>query len=222
MSKRTLNMTDSLYEYLLDTSLRENAILKKLREHTAKLENSRMQIAPEQGQFMALLVKLIGARRTLEVGVFTGYSSLATALALPADGKLVACDVNREWTDLARQFWQQAGVEQKIDLHLAPATDTLNQLLAQGQQSSFDFVFIDADKENYDRYYELCLQLLRPGGLMAIDNTLWGGDVANEQVQDADTRAIRALNKKLQSDSRIDMSHLPIADGLTLALKVQA
>lgn len=220
MSNRTLSMTDHLYDYLLNTSLRENEVQKKLREHTAGMENSQMQIAPEQGQFMGFLVRLMGARRALEVGVYTGYSSLAVALAMPEQGRLVACDINREWADVARRFWQQAGIDQKIDLHLAPADETLRGLLEQGQQSSFDFAFIDADKENYDVYYELCLQLLRPGGLLVIDNTLWGGDVANEQVQDADTRAIRALNKKLQTDTRIDMSHLPIADGLTLVRKI--
>jgi caffeoyl-CoA O-methyltransferase len=220
MSNRTLSMTDSLYDYLLNTSLRETEIQKKLRLQTASMEGSQMQIAPEQGQFMGFLVRLMGVRRALEVGVYTGYSSLAVALAMPEQGRLVACDINLEWTDVARRFWQQAGIDQKIDLHLAPAAEILNRLLEQGQHSSYDFAFIDADKENYDQYYELCLRLLRPGGLMVIDNTLWGGDVADDQVQDADTRAIRALNKKLQTDTRIDMSHLPIADGLTLVRKI--
>jgi caffeoyl-CoA O-methyltransferase len=220
MSNRTLSMTDSLYDYLLNTSLRETEIQKKLRLQTASMEGSQMQIAPEQGQFMGFLVRLMGVRRALEVGVYTGYSSLAVALAMPEQGRLVACDINLEWTDVARRFWQQAGIDQKIDLHLAPAAEILNRLLEQGQHSSYDFAFIDADKENYDQYYELCLRLLRPGGLMVIDNTLWGGYVADDQVQDADTRAIRALNKKLQTDTRIDMSHLPIADGLTLVRKI--
>ena len=219
MSNRTLNMNDSLYQYMLETSLREDPVQKSLRDMTARMEWSQMQIAPEQGQFMALLVKLMAATRILEIGVFTGYSSLTMAMAMPDDGRLMACDVNREWTDLARQFWQQAGVEDKIDLRLAPAVETLATLLDDGHEESYDMAFIDADKENYDRYYELCLQLLRPGGLVIIDNTLWGGDVANDDIQDADTRAIRALNLKLQSDLRVDMSLLPLADGLTLVRK---
>ena len=178
-----------------------------------------MQIAPEQGQFMAFLVKLIGVRNAIEVGVYTGYSSLSVALALPQDGKLIACDVNKEWTDIAKSYWQQAGVDYKVELRLAPALETLHQLLRDKQQGKFDFAFIDADKVNYEKYYEACLKLLRPGGLILIDNTLWGGDVANIRIQDADTVAIRNLNLKLKQDSRVDMCLLPVADGLTLLRK---
>jgi predicted O-methyltransferase YrrM len=178
-----------------------------------------MQISPEQGQFMALLVKLIGAKKTLEVGVFTGYSSLVVALALPADGKIVACDVSEEYTSVARRYWQQAGVADKIDLHIAPALETLDNLLTAGERETFDFAFIDADKGNYDNYYERCLELIRPGGLIAIDNVLWSGKVADTEIQDNQTNKIRALNRKLHEDSRITLSLVPIADGLTLAMK---
>jgi len=178
-----------------------------------------MQIAPEQGQFMALLVQLIGAKKTLEVGVFTGYSSLSVALALPADSKIIACDVSEEYTAIARRYWQQAGVADKIDLRLAPAIETLDQLLAASVAQTFDFAFIDADKENYDAYYERCLQLVRPGGLIAIDNVLWSGRAADPLDQDQSTQAIRAFNEKLHDDERITLSLVPIADGLTLALK---
>jgi predicted O-methyltransferase YrrM len=178
-----------------------------------------MQIAPEQGQLMAFLVQLIGARKTLEIGVFTGYSSLVVALALPEDGKVVACDTSQEFTAIARHYWQKAGVTNKIDLHLAPAIETLDQLLSSGQANTFDFAFIDADKSNYDNYYERALQLVRPGGLIAIDNVLWSGSVADPEVQDTRTKAIRALNQKLHQDERITLSLIPIADGLTLALR---
>jgi predicted O-methyltransferase YrrM len=178
-----------------------------------------MQISPEQGQFMALLVKLIGAKKTLEIGVFTGYSSLVVALALPADGKIVACDVSEEYTSVARRYWQRAGVEDKIDLHIAPALETLDKLLTAGEAETFDFAFIDADKGNYDNYYERCLELIRPGGLIAIDNVLWSGKVADTEIQDNQTNKIRALNRKLHEDSRITLSLVPIADGLTLAMK---
>ncbi len=178
-----------------------------------------MQIAPEQGQFMALLIQLIGATKTLEIGVFTGYSSLCVALALPPTGKIVACDVSEEYTAIARRYWQKAGVTDKIDLRLAPALETLDQLLASGQAETFDFAFIDADKENYDHYYERSLQLVRPGGLIAIDNVLWFGQVADPQVQDNNTLALRALNDKLHHDERVTLSLVPIGDGLTLALK---
>jgi caffeoyl-CoA O-methyltransferase len=178
-----------------------------------------MQIAPEQGQLMAFLVTLTGARRALEVGVFTGYSSLAVALAMPPEGRLVACDVSESWTAVARRYWEEAGVAEKISLRLGPATDTLEALLKDGQAGSFDFAFIDADKENYGRYYDLALELVRPGGLIAIDNVLWGGAVADPAEQDADTQAIRALNARLHHDARIDLTMLPIGDGLTLARK---
>ncbi len=219
MSNKSIGLPDNLHEYILAVSLREAAVLQELRAETAALPNHNMQIAPEQGQFMALLVKLIGARRALEVGVFTGYSSLAVALALPDDGQITACDVSEEFTAVARKYWQKAGVAHKIRLHLAPAATTLARLLAEGQAGQFDFAFIDADKPNYDNYYEQCLQLLRPGGLLAIDNVLWDGKVADTAVTDPDTAAIRALNQKLHRDERVDLSLVPIGDGLTLARK---
>jgi predicted O-methyltransferase YrrM len=219
MSKQTLGLEQSLYDYLLSVSLREPTILTQLRQETSQLPMSRMQISPEQGQFMALLVKLIGAKKTLEVGVFTGYSSLVVALALPADGKIVACDVSEEYTSVARRYWQQAGVADKIDLHIAPALETLDNLLTTGEAGTFDFAFIDADKSNYNNYYERCLELIRPGGLIAIDNVLWSGKVADTEIQDNQTNKIRDLNRKLHEDSRITLSLVPIADGLTLAMK---
>ena len=219
MSNRTLSMTDALYDYLLAVSSREPEILRRLREETARLPNAGMQIGPEQGQFMALLVQLLGARRTLEVGVFTGYSSLAVALALPPDGRVVACDVSEEWTAIARRYWAEAGVAGKIELRLGPAVGTLDALLADGQADGFDFAFIDADKENYDNYYERALRLVRPGGLIAIDNVLWGGHVADPEAQGESLAAIRALNAKLHRDERVALSLVPIGDGLTLALK---
>lgn len=178
-----------------------------------------MQIGPGQGQFLALLLKLLGARRVLEIGTFTGYSALWMALALPEDGKLIACDVSAAYTSIGRRSWQEAGVAHKIDLRIAPASETLRTLLAEGQAGSFDLAFIDADKEGYAGYYEQCLQLVRPGGLIAIDNVLWGGAVADDAAQDADTQALRALNARLHVDERIDLSLLPIGDGLTLARK---
>ena len=219
MSNRTLQLTDAVYDYLLAHSLQETPEQQQLRTETAGMEMSAMQIAPEQGQFMAFLVKLISAKKALEIGVYTGYSSLAVALAMPDDGKVIACDINREWTDVAQVYWKQAGVAHKIDLNLAPASETLKKLLQQGQQMSFDFAFIDADKTNYDQYYEMSLQLVRVGGLIVIDNTLWGGDVADASIQDDDTVAIRKLNKKLVSDERVDVCMLPVADGLTLLRK---
>ncbi len=222
MSTGYLPLNDQLHSYLLNTSLREPELLQRLRAETAQLTYGTMQISPDQGQFMTLLVKLIGARKTLEVGVFTGYSSLSTARGLPGDGQIIACDVSEEWTSIARRYWAEAGVAHKIDLRLAPAVQTLDALLADGQAGTFDFAFIDADKENYDHYYERALQLLRSGGLIAIDNTLWYGKVADEAVQDVDTVAIRALNQKLQQDERVLMSQLTVGDGLTLALKLGA
>jgi predicted O-methyltransferase YrrM len=219
MANRTISMTDQLYNYLLSSSLREPAILRRLREETAPLPHSVMQTAPEQGQFMALLLQLIGAVNTIELGVYTGYSSLWTALALPPQGRIIACDINEEWTSMARRYWQEAGVAQKIDLRLAPAVETLDALLKEGKRGSFDFVFIDADKEYYDAYYERCLELLRPGGLIAVDNVLWSGRVADPLATDEATAAIRAFNLKLRDDDRIKLSVVPIADGLTLALK---
>jgi caffeoyl-CoA O-methyltransferase len=176
-----------------------------------------MQVSPEQGQFMALLVRLLGARRCLEVGTFTGYSALACALALPPDGRLVTLDISAEWTAVARRHWLDAGVADRIDLRLGPAAGSLAALLAEGAADSFDFAFVDADKTGYDAYYELALQLVRPGGLIAFDNVLWSGRVADPNAQDADTTALRALNRKLHADARVDLSMLPIGDGLTLA-----
>jgi len=216
---RNLGLSDGLYHYLLATSVREPDVLRRLREETTLQDEGDMQIGPEQGQFLALLLKLLGARRILELGTFTGYSALWMALALPADGRIIACDVSDEWTSIGRRYWAEAGVADKIDLRLAPAAATLAALLAEGQAGQFDAAFIDADKEGYDGYYEQCLQLVRPGGLIAIDNVLWGGAVADEEAQDADTQALRALNAKLHTDERIDLSLLPIGDGLTLARK---
>ncbi len=219
MSNRTLNLTDPLYQYLLNASLRESDVLKDLRAETAKLPSANMQIAPEQGQFMALLVLMLNARRIIEVGVFTGYSSLVMAMALPPDGQLVACDINPDYTDIARQYWQRAGVVKKIDLRLAPGKETLRQLLDQGEAGQFDLAFIDADKTGYLEYYELCLKLLRTGGLILVDNVLWNGSVIDESIRDEDTAAIRTFNETLKSDQRVDISLLPVADGLTLARK---
>ncbi|WP_066378558.1 MULTISPECIES: class I SAM-dependent methyltransferase [unclassified Anabaena] len=219
MSTRTLGLDTNLYEYLLSVSLREPEILAQLRQETAQHPMGRMQIAPEQGQFMALLVKLLGAKKTLEIGVFTGYSALAVALALPPEGKIIACDNSEEYTAIARRYWQQAGVGDKIDLHIAPALETLDKLLAAGEAETFDFAFIDADKSNYDHYYERSLKLVRQGGLIAIDNVLWSGRVADPQTQDNRTTKIRAFNAKLLQDQRITLSLVPIGDGLTLALK---
>ncbi len=219
MSNRTIEMNDTLYQYLINTSLRESKLLKDLRQQTAKNPMARMQIGPEQGQFMGLLSKLIGARNIIEVGVFTGYSSICMAQNIIRPGSVICCDVSKQWTDVAQKYWALANVTDVCELRLAPALDTLNELLKQGRARSFDMAFIDADKENYDGYYEKCLRLLRPGGLILLDNTLWGGSVCDLSKQDIDTQAIRALNIKLQSDQRIDLSHLPIGDGLTLCLK---
>ena len=219
MLKRTLGLDDRLYNYLLSVSLRQPDILRRLREETANHPYAMMQIAPEQGQFMALLVQVLGAKKTLEVGVFTGYSTLSVALALPPDGKIIACDISEEYTAIARRYWQEAGVANKIDLKIAPALDTLDRLLASGEAETFDFAFIDADKESYQEYYERSLQLVRPGGLIAIDNVLWSGRVADPEVVDKSTQAIRAVNEKLLHDERVSISLVPIADGLTLAFK---
>jgi caffeoyl-CoA O-methyltransferase len=219
MSTVQTGVTEDLIEYVRSVSLREPEVLARLREETAKLPNAIMQISPEQGQFMGMLIRLLGAKLTLEVGVFTGYSSISVALALPDDGRIIACDVSAEYTSVARRYWREAGVERKIDLRLAPAVETLDALLKDGKAGAFDFAFIDADKDNYDRYYERALKLLRPGGLIAIDNVLWHGKVMDDSIQDADTRAIRALNEKLHGDERVWLSLLTIGDGLTLACK---
>lgn len=218
MSNRTLALDDSLYQYLVDVSLREHPVLTELRAVTHDHPLVRMQIAPEQGQFMALLARLLGVRNAIEIGVFTGYSTLAVALALPSEGRIVACDISPEYTDVARQYWLKAGVEQKIDLRIAPALDTLDVLISEGRSGRFDFAFIDADKTSYDVYYERCLVLLRVGGLIVVDNVLWNGRVALP-AEDDDTAAIQAFNRKLLHDERIDLSLLPVGDGLTLARK---
>jgi predicted O-methyltransferase YrrM len=219
MSGEMIKATNAIQDYIREVTLREPDVLARLRAETGPLPLAGMQISPLQGQFMALLVQAIGARRCLEIGTFTGYSSLVVALALPADGKIVACDVSAEWAAIARRYWAEAGVAGKIDLHLAPALQTLDRLLAEGQDGTFDFAFIDADKKNYDGYYERALKLLRPGGLITIDNVLWGGSVLDPRKRDADTAAIRALNCKLHDDMRISLSLLPIGDGLTIACK---
>lgn len=209
----------SIHEYVFENSVRDDDLLRALREETAKDEMARMQISPEQGQFMALLVSLIGARRIIEVGTFTGYSSLCMARALPADGEMVCCDIDPHWTGIAQRYWKQANVADKIKLVLAPALDTLQDLINEGRQNQFDLAFIDADKENYDHYFECCLELIRPNGLILLDNMLWSGRVADHQVADVDTKAIRALNRKLKNDHRVEISLLTLADGLTLARK---
>ena len=219
MGKQTLDLNDNLYDYLLSVSLRDNPIQQKLREETDKLKWGIMQISADQAQFMFLLMKLINAKRIIEIGTFTGYSALVMADALPNDGKIIACDTSEEWTAIARDYWQQAGIASKIDLRLAPALDTLKTLIAAGQTESFDAAFIDADKQNMLNYYEYCLQLIRPGGLIMIDNVLWGGSVADPDKNDDDTNAIRATNQFVLQDDRVDISLVPIGDGLTLARK---
>ena len=209
-----------LYEYILANSVRESDLLRRLREETATRPNAIMQISADQGQFFALLMRVLNARKTIEVGVFTGYSSLAVALALPADGKLVACDISEEYTSVARRYWEEAGVAGKIDLRIAPAVQTLHELMREGQEGTFDFAFIDADKTGYREYFELCLRLLRPGGVIALDNMLQSGNVIDASANDADTVAIRELNRELAEDLRVLVSLLPIADGVTLAVKL--
>jgi predicted O-methyltransferase YrrM len=216
MANKTIGMPDELAAYVLQFGTREPDVLARLREETAGIPQHDMQIAPEEGALLALLVELVGARRCIEVGTFTGYSSTAIALALPADGRLVCCDVSAEWTSLARRYWEEAGVAGKIDLHIAPADQTLDRLLADGQ-GAFDLAFIDADKTGYDGYYERLLRLVRPGGLIVIDNTLWGGEVLDRNADDEDTRAIQAVNAKLAGDERVTICLLPVADGVTLA-----
>lgn len=219
MSSQTLNFTPALYHYLQANSLREPAILAKLRAATREMPGAVMQISPEQGQFMSMLIDLLAAKKTLDIGTFTGYSALRVALSLPSDGKVIACDVDVHATNVAKQYWAEAGVKDKIDLKLAPAKETLQTLIADGQSGTFDFAFIDADKNNYDDYYELSLILLRRGGLIAVDNVLWDGKVANDNFNDAVTNGFRALNKKILADERVTLSMIPIGDGLTLARK---
>ena len=219
MSSRRLVVNDDIHQYILDHSLREPEVLVRLRAETARQPHATMQIGPEQGQLMGLLAKLIGAKRCIEIGVFTGYSALVVALALPEDGKIVACDVNEEWTSIGRRFWKEAGVDHKIDLRLQPALRTLDSLIAVGESGNFDFAFIDADKPNYDAYYERVLQLLRAGGLILIDNVLWSGKVVDPDAKDAETMAFKNLNAKLHKDERVDVSLLGIGDGVTLVRK---
>jgi caffeoyl-CoA O-methyltransferase len=219
MSSKPTPVSGKLHEYLLSVSLREPVIMRELREETARLSQAQMQIAPEQGAFMSLLTELLGVRKYLEIGVFTGYSSLAVALAMPEGGRITACDVSEEFTSVARRYWERAGVAGSIDLRLAPALETLDRLLDEGHAGTYDFAFVDADKTNYDGYYESALRLLRTGGLMAFDNVLWSGRIADPDAQDADTLALRALNAKLHADQRITLAMLPLADGLTLARK---
>ena len=219
MSSSTIGLNDNLRKYLLDVSCRESKTLKDLREETSSLKESQMQISPEQGSFLSILVNIIGAKKTLDIGVFTGYSSLVVASQLPFDGKVTACDTNIEWTDIARKYWRLAGVEKKINLVLDPAKKTLDRLLTDGAESTYDFSFIDADKINYQIYFERSLKLLRVGGVIAIDNVLWGGKVLDNNDNDPATRSIRSFDQKLFADERISISMLPIGDGLTLAIK---
>ncbi len=218
MSKETLQLTPALYQYVLKIGFRDDPLLKELREETAKLPASGMQISPEQGQFMALLVQLMGVKQAIEIGTFTGYSSLCVARALPADGRLICCDVSKDYTDVARRYWSKAGLSEKIDLRLGPALDTLKGL-ARDRAGTFDLAFIDADKTSYPQYYEAVLSLLRPGGAVLIDNVLWGGDVADPKANDPETSILRDLNRMISSDDRVDFCLLPIADGLTIARK---
>ena len=219
MSRSTLKLTDSVYDYMLEHSLRESEACRLLREETAPMKMGMMQVSPEQGQFMAFLVRLTGTRRALEIGTFTGYSALCVAQALPSDGRLVCCDVSEEWTSVGQRYWQSAGVSDKIDLKIGPATETLQALREDGEEGRYDFAFIDADKKNYLVYYENVLSLLRTGGVLLIDNVLWGGSVANPGKNDDDTNAIRTLNQHLHGDDRVLLSLLPVGDGLTLVMK---
>ncbi len=219
MSTRTTPLTDALYEYMLAVSLRESPVLRRLREETAGHEHAAMQIAPEQGQFMAFLIGLLGARRALEIGTFTGYGALCMAAALPADGRLVTCETNEDWAAVGRPYWREAGVAGRIDLRLGPALETLDALIAAGEAASFDFAFIDADKQEYEAYFERTLELVRPGGVIAVDNVLWTGKAADPGNTEPDTLAIRAFNAKLHADPRVEISLVPIGDGLTLARK---
>lgn len=220
MANRNAFIAPELYDYILSATLREDALAAELREETAQLPESGMQISPDQGQFMGLLVKLVGVTRAIEVGVFTGYSSLCVARALSDDGLLVACDISVEYTDIARRYWERAGVSGRIDLRIGPAAETLERMIASGEGETYDFAFIDADKGNYPRYYELCLQLLRRGGLLLVDNALWGGQVADPARTDDITSTLRELNTMAGRDSRVEVSLLPIGDGLLLARKV--
>ena len=219
MSTRTIGISEQLYDYLLSVSVPPDSLWERLRDETTAAVGFNMQISPEQGQFMSVLIRMLGVKKALEVGTFTGFSALCVARALPDDGQLIACDVSEEWTSIARRYWSEAGVAHKIDLRIGPAVETLDALIADGHEASFDFAFIDADKENYQNYYERCLQLLRPGGVVGVDNTLWSGSVADPDNQTPDTVAIRALNQLVYEDERVDSCVLPIGDGLSVALK---
>lgn len=219
MSRTQIEVNDELAAYVKRITMRDADVFRRLREETAAMERGGMQISPEQGQFMQLLIELTGTKKALEVGVFTGYSSLSVAMALPPEGTIVACDVSEEWTSIARRYWKEAGVEHKIDLRIGPAVATLDKIIEEGQSGAFDFAFIDADKENYDAYYERALVLLRTGGLIGLDNMLWHGKVIDPSINDEETEAIRNLNLKIHADRRVTMSLLPIGDGLLLARK---
>ena len=219
MTRSSLRIDEALDAYLAALLPEEPAVLVRLREETSRLEAARMQIGWDQARCMTFLLRCIGARNTIEVGVFTGYSTLITALALPDAGRVVACDINREWTEIAKKYWREAGVDDKIDLRIGPAADTLDEILGDGNGESFDFAFIDADKTGYDVYYERCLALLRPGGVIVIDNALWGGTVADPANYSEDTQAIRALNEKVSRDSRVEVYLAPVGDGVHLAWK---
>jgi len=219
VSNRTLSIDDRIYDYLCDVAVNEPELLMQLRQETAKLDYSVMQISPEQGQFMSLLIKLMGAKRAIEIGTFTGYSSICLASAMPADGKLICCDISPQWTAIAEKYWALAKLQEKIELYTQPAEKTLQMLLDNGAEKTFDFVFVDADKQNYIMYYEMALRLLRKGGIIAIDNTLWSGAVADPENTEPGTRAIRRFNEMLKQDDRVSTSLLTIGDGLTLVLK---
>jgi predicted O-methyltransferase YrrM len=219
VSNRSKGLSDELYAYMVHVGAREHPLLARLRDETAKLPQHDMQIAPEQGAFMAILVELMGARKTIELGTFTGYSSLAVALALPPEGRIVCCDISEEWTSIARRYWQEAGVADRVDLRLGPALETLDRLIKDGEEGTFDFAFVDADKTGYPDYHERLMQLIRPGGLVVYDNVFWGGDVADPSVQDPSVEAVRTLNERLRTDERVTVSMIPVADGLTLARK---
>lgn len=219
MSNRTLSIDDRLYDYLRDVAINEPELLRQLREETAQLDYAVMQISPEQGQFMSLLIKLMGAKRAIEIGTFTGYSSICVAGAMPDDGKLICCDISPQWTAVAEKYWSLAELNDKIELYSQPAEITLQKLLDEGAEKSFDFIFIDADKQNYIKYYEMALRLLRKGGVIAVDNTLWSGAVADPENIEPGTRAIRRFNEMIKEDRRVSKSLLTIGDGLTLILK---
>jgi Predicted O-methyltransferase len=220
MTRKTINITDQVYDYLLSVSLKESAVQRELRMETAKHPHANMQISPDQGQFLAMLIRLMQAKNIIEIGVFTGYSTLCMATALPENGRIIACDINQDYTDIARKYWRKAGVFNKIELILAPAIGTLDKLLARGQRGQYDFVFIDADKPEYPDYYERSLELLRKGGLIVIDNVLWSGRPADPHKNDAETTAIREFNEYLYADARVMICMLPVADGISLAQKV--